>query len=85
MEEEEVVGGGRRRRSASSWEIACCCCLTNLRTRQVSVDRDTEITLIRTKARSLLESSTKDLTRPTLVNKIQRTCPLVDSAASVWC
>ena len=35
---------------------------TNHRTKRVSVDRDTEITLIRTIARSLVESSTKDLT-----------------------
>ena len=57
---------------------------TNHRTRRVSVDRDTEITLIRTIARSLLESSTKDLTQPALVIVFRRTCPLRDSAAIVW-
>ena len=57
---------------------------TNHRTRRVSVDRDTEITLILTIARSLHESSTKDLTRPALEIVFRRTCPLVDGAAIVW-
>ena len=59
--------------------------ITNLRTKQVSVDRDTKITLILTKARSLLESSAKDLTQPTLVTKIQHTCPLTDIVTIAWC
>ena len=57
---------------------------TNHRTRHVSVDRDTEITLIRTIARSLLESSTDDLYQPALGIVFRRTCPLRDGAAIVW-
>ena len=76
-----VSGGGVTEKQEQSSSLP----VTNRRTRRVSVDRDTEITLILTIARSLLESSTKDLTPPALEIMFRRTCPLVNGAAIVWC
>lgn len=80
---ECVREGGRVRREATT-STSSVQAATNHRTRHVSVDRDTEITLIRTIARSLLESSTDDLYQPALGIVFRRTCPLRDGAAIVW-
>ena len=62
------VGGGDKRHKLATLQLPeatqlVCSLVTNHRTKRVSVDRDTEITLKLTIASSLLESSTKDFTQ----------------------
>jgi hypothetical protein len=64
------------------WQSTC----TNHRNRgRTSADRSTEATLMLTVPRSLIKSSTKDLTWPSLEIVFWHTYTLVCSAAGVWC